>query len=108
MTKRKSRLAMAFVFAALLLVAHAAQAGETGLEKKNPASEIQVLALIVGSATLCFSGWIQRGWRKLHRFQNGRKHRAWLLTKKTLCCCGPVRPGQKKIMGGGEALSFTR
>jgi uncharacterized protein len=43
MTKRNSRLAMAFVFAALLLVANAIQTWDTGLEKLNPASEIQVL-----------------------------------------------------------------
>lgn len=43
MTKRNGRLTMAFVFAALLPVANAAQAWGIGLETLNSASEIQVL-----------------------------------------------------------------
>jgi len=64
-------------------------------------------ASIQGSATLCFSRWIQRCWRKLHRIQDHRKHRARLLPEKALRCCRPVRSSEKKVMNGGEALSFT-
>src|SRR5262245_51151156 len=65
-------------------------------------------ASIRGSATLCLSRRTQRCGRQLHRFQNRGKHRARLLTEKALCCRGPVRPSEEKVMNRGEALSLAR
>src|SRR5215475_15387966 len=65
-------------------------------------------ASIIGSATLCFSRWTQRRGRQLHRCQNRRKHRARLLTEKTLGCRRPVRPGEEKVVNGSEALPLAR
>ncbi len=62
----------------------------------------------MGSATLCFSRWTQRRRRQLHRCQNRRKHRARLLTEKPLRSCRPVRPGEEKVVYGGEALPLAR
>src|SRR5262249_61580270 len=65
-------------------------------------------ASIMGSATLCFSRWTQRRGRQLHRFQNCQKHGAWLLTEKALRCRRPVRPGEEKVVNGGEARPLAR
>src|SRR4030095_13909518 len=62
----------------------------------------------MGSATLCFSRWSQRRRRQLHCVQNRRKHRARLLTEKALRSRGSVRPGEEKVVNGGEALSLAR
>ena len=67
-----------------------------------------VAASIMGSATLCFSRWTQRGGRQLHRCQNRRKHRARLLPEKPLRCRRPVRPGEEKVVNSGEALPLPR
>src|SRR5262247_3471137 len=65
-------------------------------------------ASIMGSATLCFSRWTQRRGRQLHRCQNRREHRARLLTEKALRSRRPVRPGEEKVVNGGEALPLAR
>src|SRR4029453_4905067 len=62
----------------------------------------------MASATLCFSRRTQRRGRQLHRCQNCGKHRARLLTEKALCCCGPVRPREEKVVHSGEALPLAR
>src|SRR5215475_3318156 len=62
-----------------------------------------VRASIRGSATLCVARWTQRRGRQLHGFQYCCKHRARLLTKKAFRCCRPVRPGEEKVVNGGEA-----
>src|SRR4029453_8314322 len=64
-------------------------------------------ASIMGSATLCLSRWTQRRRRQLHCVQNCRKHRARLLTEKALCSRGSVRPGEEKVVCGGEALPLA-
>src|SRR2546429_3980757 len=68
---------------------------------------IELSASITGSATLCFSRWTERRGCQLHRFQYRRKHRAGFLTKKALRCRRPVRPGEEKVVNGGEALSLA-
>src|SRR5438128_7689358 len=65
-------------------------------------------ASIRGSATLCFARWTQRRGRQLHGFQYCRKHRARLLTKKACRCRRPVRPGEEKVVHGGEARPLAR
>src|SRR4029450_6365937 len=64
-------------------------------------------ASIMGCATLCLSRWTQRRRRQLHCVQNCRKHRARLLTEKALCSRGSVRPGEEKVVCGGEALPLA-
>jgi hypothetical protein len=66
------------------------------------------MASIMGSATLGFSRWIQRCGRQLYRVQNRREHRARLLTEKALRCRCPVRPGEEKVVNGGEARPLAR
>src|SRR4029434_3454010 len=66
------------------------------------------MALIMGSATLCFSRWTQRRRRQLHRFQYCCEHRARPLTEKPLRSRRPVRPGEEKVVNGGEALALAR
>src|SRR5262245_66266754 len=65
-------------------------------------------ASIRGSATLCVSRWTQRRGRQLHRVQYRREHRARLLTEKALRCRCPIRPGEEKVVNGGEALALAR
>ena len=65
------------------------------------------VASIMGSATLCFSRWTERRGCPLHRFQNRHKHRARLLTEKPLRRRRPVRPGEEKVVNGGEALPLA-
>jgi hypothetical protein len=65
-------------------------------------------ALIMGPATLCFSRWTQRRRRQLHRFQYCCEHRARPLTEKPLRGRRPVRPGEEKVVNGGEALALAR
>src|SRR6266850_6828885 len=74
----------------------------------TPSPRVFVSASIMGSATLCFSRWTQRRRRQLHCVQNRRKHRARLLTEKALRSRGSVRPGEEKVVHGGEALSLAR
>jgi hypothetical protein len=65
-------------------------------------------ASIMGSATLGSSRWTERRGRQLHRCQNRRKHRPRLLTETPLCCGRSVRPGEEKVVHGGETLPLTR
>src|SRR5262252_6625424 len=62
----------------------------------------------MGSATLCFSRWTQRCGRQLHRCQYCCEYRARPLTEKALRCRRPVRPGEEKVVNGGEALPLAR
>jgi hypothetical protein len=64
-------------------------------------------ASIMGSATLCSSRWTQRCRRQFHRCQNRRKHRARLLTEKSLRSRRPIRPCEEKVVNGGEALPLA-
>src|SRR5215470_8897043 len=68
----------------------------------------QVEASIMGSATLCSSRWTQRRRRQLHCVQNRRKHRVRLLAEKALRRRGSIRPGEEKVVNGGEALTLAR
>ena len=43
----------------------------------------------------------------LHRFQNRRKHRPWLLTEKSLRGRRPVRPREEKVVNGRQALPLA-
>jgi hypothetical protein len=76
-------------------------------EKPEPILFAKILASIMGSATLCFSRWTQRRGRQLHRCQNCRKHRAWLLTEKALRSRCSVKPREEKVVNSGEALPLA-
>src|SRR5437773_12344809 len=65
-------------------------------------------ASITGSATLCSSRWTQRRRRQFHRCQNRGKHRARLLTEKSLRGRRPIRSSEEKVVHGGEALALAR
>src|SRR5215471_14326184 len=69
---------------------------------------LQNVVSIMGSATLCFSRWTQRCGRQLHRCQYCCEYRARPLTEKALRCRRPVRPGEEKVVNGGEALALAR
>src|ERR687891_1475349 len=64
-------------------------------------------ASIIASATLESALRTSRRGRQIDGVQNRRKHCAWFLTKKPLCCCGSVRAREEKVVNRGQACPLT-
>ena len=85
-----------------------AQLDENRRHARQSRRGARYLASIIAWATLGSPRWTERSRWQFHRFQNRGKQRPGLLTEKSLGRRRSVRPGEEKVVDGGEALALAR